>query len=282
MQPEFEQPHVIARAPRKLQPPVWTAQGIARAIAEAAAEALAPPRCAGCGWFSPHLFCEQCAPRVRGVAGRAALCECCGERFDALAVIAPGTICARCRGEGGEPASPLSRARSLWLLSGPVRHAVHDFKYRRHSDLAASLGAQLAAFAQRDPVLGGARLIVPVPLHPWREWARGFNQSGLLARHVARAMSIPCADVLWRTRHTPTQTTLSRPARDANVRAAFKVRQNQIAKYLQDEPGPVLLIDDVWTTGATLRECARVLRAAGFERVCALTLARRPRSPAAR
>lgn len=289
---ESEQPYVIERVPHGSrcsdldgggslglpgrQQDWWTLPGIARAIEGAGVAALAPPRCGGCGWFSPHLFCERCAPRVRRVDRVAALCDCCGEPFDPAAAIAPGTICAACRGAGGKIASPIERARSLWMLRGPVRLAIHDFKYRRHSELAASLGAHLGAFAMRDDTLSGARLIVPVPLHPWREWARGFNQSGLLARHAAREMGLPCVEALRRVRNTRTQTSLSRAARDANVRAAFEARATTVAKYLQeDSAGLVLLVDDVWTTGATLRECARALRRAGFKSVCALTLARR-------
>ncbi len=290
MQSEPQQPYVIERVPggstnsdslaSRFQQGQWTARGVAQLIAQSATQALAPSRCAGCGWFSPHLFCERCALRVRRVDKKASLCDCCGERFEAQAVIAPGTICAECRGEGGKIVTPIERARSLWMLSGPVQLAVHDFKYRRHTDLAGALGAHMTSFAQSDCVLSSAGLIVPVPLHRWREWRRGFNQSGLLAQHIARGMCLPCADILRRARHTPTQTTLARQARDANVRAAFQVRTREVAKYLQQgETGPVLLIDDVWTTGATLRECARVLQAAGFKRVFALTLARRSKGP---
>lgn len=283
----YVQPYVIERAPygstsRGPRRAFWTLPLVALAVEEAALSALAPPRCAGCGWFSPHLFCEQCAPRVRRV-DQGAGCECCGEPFDSRAVIAPGTICAECRGKGGDVASPIERARSLWMLRGPVRNAVHDFKYRRHSALSAPLGAHLGAFARQDSMLSTARLIVPVPLHSRREWARGFNQSGLLAQHVAREMGIPCAHALRRVRHTPTQTSLSRQARDANVRRAFQVPARAISKYLPEAfEGPVLLVDDVWTTGATLRECARALRQAGFAKVWALTLARRGTVPARR
>ena len=283
--PQPEPPLVIERLPpgsnsSSPQRTPWTLPLMARRVEEAALSALAPPRCAGCDWFSPHLFCERCAPRVRRV-DQGALCDCCGEPFDLRAVIAPGTICAQCRGKGGKAVPPIERARSLWMLRGPVREAVHSFKYRRHSALSASLGAHLGAFARCDLVLSRARLIVPVPLHLRREWARGFNQSGLLAQHVARAMGVPCVDLLRRVRHTATQTSLSRADRDANVHAAFQVRDREADKYLQHESqSTVLLVDDVWTTGATLRECTRALRQAGFTSVCALTLARRGRTPA--
>jgi ComF family protein len=279
MNPQIEPPFVIERRPRSSRESTPTASSAAssvmqtvRIIAGATLNALAPPRCAGCGWFSPYLFCQACAPQVRCVDEGAAICECCGERLDARNVSSVDALCGDCFSlpEEGAAAVSIEKARSLWMLSGPVRHAVHDFKYLRHSDLAISLGAHMGGFARRDSVLSSAALVVPVPLHSRREWRRGFNQSALLARHTAHEMDVPCAEILRRVRHTPTQTSLSRSARDANVRAAFAVQESESNKYLQARS-----VDDVWTTGATLRECARALHKAGFERVCALTLARR-------
>lgn len=265
--------HPAARA--AVQPSSsWSLGDGARLVSNLVLDAIAPPRCAGCGWFSEHLFCGRCAPRVRRTDQGAEVCECCGERFDPLAVIAPGTVCAACR-KVDEAKRPIARARSLWMLRGPVRLAVHDFKYRRHTRLAPWLGAHMALVAQSDPILSRAHAVVPVPLFAWREWTRGFNQSAMLAREVSRVLGVPCLDALRRVRHTPSQTTLTREARGANVSGAFAVRARSASKYLEATGGPILLIDDVWTTGATLYECARTLRKAGCREVYALTLARR-------
>jgi ComF family protein len=110
---------------------------------------------------------------------------------------------------------------------------------------------------------------VPVPLHAARLRRRGFNLATALARQVAREVGAPVAHgSLARTRDTPSQTGLGRAARRANVRGAFRARPLDAAT--------VWLVDDVVTTGATLEECARVLRAAGARKVVALCAARTP------
>jgi ComF family protein len=120
-------------------------------------------------------------------------------------------------------------------------------------------------------VLGGASIVIPVPLHPRRRRARGFNQAADLARHLG----LPVVDALHRTRATRSQTDLPAAKRHANVRGAFVFRRGVNVGGLR-----VVLVDDVATTGATLESCARVLRAAGAVDVSALTAARvasRPR-----
>jgi len=113
-------------------------------------------------------------------------------------------------------------------------------------------------------VLDGADLTVPVPLHPSRERARGFNQ----ARELARHLGLPLADALARTRPTDAQADLSAEQRHANVRGAFGMRSGAAAE------GIVVLVDDVRTTGATLSACASILLDAGASEVRALTAAR--------
>jgi ComF family protein len=151
-----------------------------------------------------------------------------------------------------------------------VREALHALKFRGQRALAVPLGALLVE-ATRAGLPGGApQLLVPVPLHPRRERERGFNQAALLARRVGRAWG--CAvrgDVLVRTVATRSQTELDAAARRANVRDAFRARRSALV-----EGRHVVLVDDVLTTGATLSECARCLRAAGAAAVGALTVAR--------
>jgi ComF family protein len=113
--------------------------------------------------------------------------------------------------------------------------------------------------------------VVPVPLHAWRRYRRGYNQSELLARELARLIDVPMMNALTRVRHTTPQVELRKKQRRDNVRGAFALHE-EVAR--RGEKGSVLLIDDVCTTGATLGECARVLKSAGFAPVYALTLAR--------
>jgi ComF family protein len=113
-------------------------------------------------------------------------------------------------------------------------------------------------------------LLVPVPLHRRRLWQREFDQALALARYLGQGVHIPCqAEILTRQRHTASQVGLNRTERDQNVRGAFDVRQPQAV-----QGRAVLLIDDVYTTGATVKECAHVLRRAGAEWVGVYTLAR--------
>jgi ComF family protein len=147
---------------------------------------------------------------------------------------------------------------------------VHQFKYagQRHlrHPLAGWLGETL-----NDARLRGRHfdLIVPVPLHSTRQRERGFNQATLLAELLAKSIAVPLRPVLERIRYTTTQTAYDRAERMENLHGAFRLRKNRDVRDLR-----VLLIDDVLTTGSTLSECARVLKAAGAISVHAATAAR--------
>lgn len=162
------------------------------------------------------------------------------------------------------------RARAPYLYQGGLMTAIHRFKYGGRSHFADTLGPLLASFAgawlgEREDLL-----VMPVPLHPKRLRERGFNQSLLLARHVASALAAELDFLsLRRTKHTIPQTGLKAMERRKNVRKAF-----QVATYEAVKGRAVLLVDDVATTGNTLNECARVLRKAGASEVFSLVLAR--------
>ncbi|MBW3636177.1 MAG: ComF family protein [Armatimonadetes bacterium] len=227
-------------------------------------DALFPPRCAGCFEWSRDVFCARCTLQLRPID--APLCESCGAPFDPLAYCA--SICVQCR----EKTPSFLAARSAFHFEGPLREAVHRFKYREKTALAARLAPFLAQTMARDAALSEFRpqALVPVPLHGARHKKRGFNQSALLARELGASLGVPVAELLKRTRDTPPQVGLNRKQRAANVRGAFVMDAAR-----SDQKGArILLIDDVYTTGATLRECARVLKKAGASEICALTLAR--------
>ena len=152
---------------------------------------------------------------------------------------------------------------------GTLRDIIHAFKYDGRRSLARPLGAMVrhaGAEALRD-----ASCLVPVPLHPWRRVRRGFNQTADLARQL----ELPVVHALWRSRATPPQTGLTAAERRRNVRRAFLlsplVSRASRSSLLEDRV--VVLVDDVRTTGATLSECARVLKLAGAREVRALTIA---------
>jgi ComF family protein len=148
--------------------------------------------------------------------------------------------------------------------------AISRLKYGGLTRLARPLGNLLAEYQDPDFKLSENDLVIPVPLHTRRLRERGFNQSLLLARQVSRRRSIPLNfTALQRARQTQPQTQLSGPERRKNVRGAFEVRKREAVKGKR-----ILLIDDVFTTGATVQECAYVLREAGATEVQVLTLAR--------
>lgn len=196
--------------------------------------------------FSADYFCISCrTPFQNGFPldpeGRCALCRSGLRGFDAV----------YCFGS----------------YEDTLRELIHLFKYGKIPTLARPLTDFLAAAMPRDERLDA---IVPVPLHWWRQWQRGFNQSELLARALSARTGLPVVRALRRARSTSAQAGLSNQARRRNVARAF-------------QPGPaaariagkrVLLIDDVLTTGATAAACAMALKRARAARVSVLTVAR--------
>ena len=149
---------------------------------------------------------------------------------------------------------------------------MHALKFEGKTALARPLGDLLAEAGSAMLAVGAVDCLVPVPLHPSREAERGFNQSVLLANRVGRRWGVPVERrALRRRRPTLSQTDLDAERRRANVRGAFTLSRSAAV-----EGRHVLLIDDVFTTGATVAECARVLLEAGASAVGVLTLARVP------
>lgn len=172
-------------------------------------------------------------------------------------------FCAAC-----EPLVERSSSSSaVFHYGGPVADAIHRYKYRGRSDLSRALGGLMA-----DAVSGSAGsvdAVVPVPLHWRRRRSRGYDQATLLAKPVARALGVPLwARGLRRVRPTKSQVDLPHHQRRANVTGAFVASRLPKAER-------VLLVDDVRTTGATLREAAGALRSRGILEVRTLVLAAR-------
>jgi ComF family protein len=150
-----------------------------------------------------------------------------------------------------------------------LRELIHLFKYSQIRPLAKPLGALIARAIPREQRFD---LMIPMPLHWKKRWSRGYNQSELLAREVARRWGVPVAKIVRRVKPTAPQAGLSNSKRRLNVRGAFAIRKGQSIKGLR-----VLLIDDVLTTGATASACARVLKRAGASHVAIAAVARTDR-----
>lgn len=224
---------------------------------------LFPPACLGCGCAvassQPPLFCPACREQLTLLAPP--FCSCCGRPLPDAA--GRGHTCGRCLAK----APAFARARALLLYDGPVIEAIHRLKYQGE---AAGL-ATFAHFHQiAPPALAAPELIIPVPLHPKRLRERGFNQAQKLAQAFFPAATTKLqSDLLLRLRHTAPQTGMSGTERRRNLKNGFAVAS---AAPLRGKT--ILLIDDVYTTGSTVNECAKVLRRAGAARVEVLTLAR--------
>jgi ComF family protein len=150
---------------------------------------------------------------------------------------------------------------------GALRELIHLFKYGKIEPLASRFGDWLTSALPRETAFD---VVVPVPLHWWKRWQRGFNQAELLAREVARRWQAPLLSVLRRKKYTAAQAGLTNAQRRRNAAGAFAVHGRLDGKH-------VLLVDDVLTTGATASACARALKRAGAARVTLLTLARTDR-----
>jgi len=157
-------------------------------------------------------------------------------------------------------------AYSFGSYAGVLRELIHLYKYQRIKTLAKPLGDLLAQALPRDERFDA---LVPVPLHWKRQWQRGFNQSGLLAREIARRSGIRAVNALRRRKSTEAQAGLNNTARRRNVGGAFECKRPGLV-----EGRRILLIDDVMTTGATAAACALALKRAGGQRIALLTVAR--------
>ena len=160
-------------------------------------------------------------------------------------------------------------AAAVDAYDGRMRDIIHALKYERRRSISPRLGALMRERGAR--VLGGADCVVPVPLHPFREYRRGFNQAHDLAMHLGP----PVISLLKRIVHTHSQIDLPKHQRALNVRDAFAFDPGSRIPV----PGVVVLIDDVATTGATLEQCAIVLKRSGVREVRALTAARVEHAP---
>jgi ComF family protein len=147
------------------------------------------------------------------------------------------------------------------LFIPPVDRIIHHYKYQKKTKLSILLGRAMATIIRSDYVLKNADMIIPVPLFWWKRLRRGYDQAALLSATVSQECSVPVANSIRRIKNTKTQTRLDEQRRRENVMNAFTAE----AARIKDKS--VLLIDDVLTTGATMNECARVLKDAGAKAV---------------
>ncbi len=225
-------------------------------------DVVLPPRCIACGEEvdAVNALCVGCWRKVTFLGEPC--CACCGLPF--AHDMGPGALCGACA--GAPPA--YDRARSAVRYDDGSRGLILAFKHGDRLHGAPAFGEWMRRAGA--PLLADADMLMPVPLHWTRLFSRRFNQAALLAYAIEREGGPRVApDWLIRRRRTPSQGEFGPEARQRNVRSAFGLKPGKSVNGLK-----IVLVDDVLTTGATIEECARVLKRAGAARVEALTLAR--------
>ena len=209
-----------------------------------------------------NRFCPECEARMHRITG--IRCRGCGGELDTALALCSACLAAEKR--------PWVGAAAVYEYRDLTRRLIHRFKFYNHPELARSFGLA-GAERMREEEKFRADVVVPIPLHFTRHYWRSFNQAELFGEVVARELGIPLCNALARIRRTPHQARLSREARRKNPRGVFAVRDVESIRGRC-----VLLVDDVFTTGATLASAAKVLLKAGSGPVFVLTAARTPRS----
>jgi ComF family protein len=239
---------------------------LARQAGRAVVDGVLPPRCLHCGATvdEPDALCGQCWGSISFFAPP--WCAVCGLPFPHP--MGEDAVCADCARERAS----WQRARAVLRYDKHSRRLVLSLKHGDRTHLAKALGRWMHRAG--GEVLAGADLLVPVPLHWTRLFARRYNQAAILAHAIHAAGGPPVApDWLIRRRRTPSQGRLGLLARARNVRGAFALRNGRDVRGKR-----LVIVDDVLTTGATVEECARVLRREGAAFIGVLTVARAVRA----
>lgn len=226
------------------------------------ADLLYPPRCLLCKKnIKKTAICSDCLEGFKPLSSP--LCAICGEQFKTES--GEDHPCGTCI----KDRPSFDRAASAFLYNEAMKGAVHLFKYKGKTTLSGPLSKSLA---QHPLFKENYDAILPVPLHIKRLRRRGYNQSQLLAAELGRTGGSGIKDNPWllqRIRPTLSQAGMKRKERIKNLKGAFMLRKGATVKGMS-----LLLIDDVYTTGSTVEECAKVLKKGGAEKVNVLTLAR--------
>jgi len=215
-----------------------------------------PPKCINC---KAHGFwiCQKCFDNIEFI--NTPICYKCSKLSQGF------KVCYSCQKQSG-----LKRAIVCTYWQEPIKLFIHYYKYKRLYVLKKKFGALMAAAffkvcSHKNIVL------VPVPLHKYRLWDRGFNQSALLAYEIAKLLDVRVVNCLVRCKHTRPQFGLSKTMRPINIKGAFRFKNKH---FLEITGKTVVLVDDIVATGSTLQECARTLKKAGIKDIWSLVLAK--------
>lgn len=230
-----------------------------------------PGVCHGCGdgVAGNRSLCGACHDELPSL--REPFCRSCGEEFEGR--IDGGFECPNCR----DLDFSFAFARPALPNHPVVLEMIHELKYGRRIEIAAELGRLAGRAFADDPRLALALSekwpLVPVPLHRRRRLWRYFNQAEEISRSLGAMTGLPLCRALLRTRSTSSQTRLSRAQRLKNLKGAFALSKAGAA-FAAAKPAGAVVVDDVFTTGATTDECARLLRRSGVQKVVVVTVMR--------
>jgi competence protein ComFC len=214
-----------------------------------------PKRCFGCRRIGTYI-CADCLNKLAVIPAH--ICPMCGKGSIF------GETHGRCQKKLG-----IDGLIAAFLYRGVAKTIVTKYKYNFIDEAVSDVGELLCSFAPLYPLTNGVDVVVGVPLHPRRYRWRGFNQADELGKRVAVYLHKPFEEhILERVRYTIPQMTLSGQKRRENLMGAFSVEQRAVKGKC------LLVVDDVWTTGSTLSECAKALKQAGAKRVVGLVFAR--------
>jgi len=233
-------------------------------IKEFILDLIFPRECLGCGQENTYL-CTECRQKI-GLNKKFYCAFCKKESY-------LSQVCAACKND--------TNLRAIWLAADYnnelLQRLIHNLKYNYVAEISITLANLIISYLEENKIFENFNLnkeeliLTPVPLHKKRLLHRGFNQSSLLAQRLSDFYKIPIFNLLTRNKNTLSQVNLKRSARQANIREAFSFN----AYNPLDKNKKIILIDDVVTTGSTLKECAKVLNKNGFEEIYGLVIAQR-------
>lgn len=223
-----------------------------------------PQRCIGCDevlepWEKANGVCTSCIKSRKVKLAKEPLCKKCGRGLSDETM----EYCERCQ----RHSHIFIQAKPIYFYSGEVKMGMYRFKYANRRCYARTYAKTAISLHKRWIKTIDPDVIVPVPMFKKKELERGYNQATVFAKELSKASNIPCdAKILIRTRNTTPQKLLDATKRQENLQSAFQVKSGGV-KYKT-----VLLVDDIFTTGATVDEASKALLRAGVERVYVMTV----------
>lgn len=218
---------------------------------------LYPNVCPFCGKVSIEPICKECMEKIQYI--REPLCKKCGKPVKEE----QSEYCHDCKVRKRS----FDQGKGLWLHKVPVNQAIYRYKYHNRRIYSRVFANELYRVYEKKLAQWAVEAIVPIPLHKKRRRMRGFNQTEYIAKELGERVGIPMIpDLLVRVKSTVPQKKLESRKRNENISKAFRIRKGR------EIPSCILLIDDIYTTGSTINEAAKILKLAGAKRVYFLTI----------